>query len=48
MARSLACSSMKRIPAFTKNEMRPNTRGNVSSGTLARTRSSTASAVAIA
>ena len=36
---------MKRMPAFTKNEMRPNTRGKVSSGTRGRTSSSTAWAV---
>ena len=28
IARSLACSSTKRMPALTKNDMRPNTRGN--------------------
>ena len=33
------------MPALTKNEMRPNTRGKVSSGTRSRTRSSTACAV---
>ena len=36
---------MKRMPAFTKNEMRPNTRGNVSSSTRSRAASSTACAV---
>ncbi len=33
MARSFACSSMKRTPAFTKNEMRPNTLGKSASAT---------------
>ena len=49
-ARSLHISSTKRIPAFTKNEMRPTTSGNSSSSTWpdARTASSTSIAVASA
>ena len=45
MARSFACSSTNRMPALTKKDMRPNTRGKVSLGTRSRTRSSTAMAV---
>ncbi len=47
-ARSLHISSTKRIPALTKNEIRPTTAGNSSSSTWpdARTASSTSTAVA--
>ena len=45
-ARSLQISSMKRMPALQKNEMRPNTGPSFSRGT--RTESSTAMALASA
>ncbi len=48
IARSFACSSMKRTPAFTKNEMRPNTAPIRSAGTRSRTASRTAIALLIA
>ncbi len=49
IARSLACSSTKRTPALTKNEMREKTRAIVPSSTpRARTSSRTAIAVDIA
>lgn len=49
-ARILHISSMKRTPAFTKNEIRATTAPNFSSGTCpeSRTASSTAMAVDIA
>ena len=50
IARNLAISSTKRMPAFTKNEMDPNTRENSSAGMRpeSRTASSTSMAVAMA
>ncbi len=51
MARSFACSSTKRTPAFTKKEMRPNT-CSIScsprpSGPLTRSRAASSTAIAL-
>ena len=47
MARSFACSSTKRTPALTKNEIRPKTRGKSPSETWPRRFISSSTAIAV-